>query len=251
VKPGGPAARRRKASPAARMRPFWLTIAIAAVASLGVGAFLASWSGFRPEYVEVTGNAVVKRSEILSHAAIAGNVNMWLQNTGAIASRVRAIPYVSTATVYRVPPSTIVIAVRERSPFAVVDDGVQTALVDRDLRILQLSAGDEALPRFELAQPDVALQAGRFLTDPKAIGMRDDYEAMIAAHVVPLKLEYDRYDGLVATVRGGVRILLGDDADLDKKLLLVDPILAQVVRKQRRVAAVDLRAPRTPVIVFK
>jgi hypothetical protein len=98
---------------------------------------------------------------------------------------------------------------------------------------------------------DAGAVPGQFLTDAKARAMRDDYETMIAAHVVPLALEYDRYDGLVATMRGGVRVLLGSDDDLDKKLALVDPILAQIVRKQQNVAAVDLRAPRTPVLVFK
>ena len=74
---------------------------------------------------------------------------------------------------------------------------------------------------------------------------------MIAAHVVPLELTFDRYGGLVATVRGGIRILFGDDADLEKKLTLVNPILSQLVRARGRVDAVDLRAPSTPVLVYK
>ncbi|HEY1653699.1 MAG TPA: FtsQ-type POTRA domain-containing protein [Candidatus Tumulicola sp.] len=251
MKKGRPPGRRRKPSPTARVRPFWVPIAVAALTSLGAGAFVVSWSGFRPRQIVVTGNAIVPRAEILARAAISGNVNMWLQNTGAIADRVRTIPYVSSARVFRLPPASIVIVVRERVPFAVVASGDSVAAVDRDLRVLQTVAGDRPMPRFVLDVPEGALQPGRFLTEAKALAMRDDYEAMIAAHVVPLQLQYDRYDGLVATVRGNVRILFGDDGDLEKKLPLVDPILAQVVRKQQRVAAVDLRAPRTPVLVFK
>ena len=217
----------------------------------GVAAFAWTWPGFEPSRVEVAGNRVVPSAEIAARAGVLRNVNMWLQNTGAMAKRVATIPYVANAHVYRIPPSSIVIAVRERTPFAVVSTGTQEVVVDRDLRILEPSTGAGTLPRLVLAEPDASMDPGRFLTDAKAVALRDDYEAMIAAHVVPLRLEFDRYGGLVATVRGDVRIMFGDDTDLGKKLPLVDPILAQVVRKQRRVAAVDLRAPGTPVIVFR
>ncbi|MBV8148438.1 MAG: hypothetical protein JO092_05045, partial [Candidatus Eremiobacteraeota bacterium] len=45
--------------------------------------------------------------------------------------------------------------------------------------------------------------------------------------------------------------LFGDDADLTKKAALVNPILAQVDRGRRRISALDLRAPGTPVVVYK
>ena len=236
-------------SVAARMRPFWLPIALAVLIVSAAAGFSLTWSGFGARNVVVTGNRIVSRDEILAHARVATNVNMWLQNTAAMAGRVEAIPYVESAAVFRLPPATMIVHVRERKPFAVVDAGGDAVLVDRNMRVLAPSTGDPPLPRFVLPQQPLA--PGEFLHGAKALALRDDYDALIAAHVVALQLEYDRYDGLVATVRGGVRLLLGSDADLSEKLPLVDPILSQVVRKQRRVAAVDLRAPRTPVIVFK
>jgi cell division protein FtsQ len=246
----GRSPRRRKASATARLRPFWIPIVGIAVIAIAGGAFAVAWPGFEPKYVQVAGNRIVSRSEILAHAAVAGRVNMWLQNTGAMATRVRGIPYVDSVAVYRLPPATVVISVSERTPFAVVRSDERAVLVDRDLRVLQPAPDDSTLPQFVL-KPGVVLEPGRFLTEPAAVALRDDYAAMIAARVVPLQLTFDQFGGLVAVVRGGVRILLGDDADLSKKLALVDPILAQVVRKQRRIAAVDLRAPATPVLVFK
>ena len=43
-----------------------------------------------------------------------------------------------------------------------------------------------------------------------------------------LSLHYDLFNGLVATVRGGVRLLLGDDAELCEEAALIDPILSQI-----------------------
>jgi DNA-binding transcriptional regulator YdaS (Cro superfamily) len=45
--------------------------------------------------------------------------------------------------------------------------------------------------------------------------------------------------------------LLGPQSDLAQKLTLVDAILAQVVHGQRRIAAIDVRAPGTPVVVYR
>jgi cell division septal protein FtsQ len=242
--------RRGKASPAKRLRTFWVPILLLAIVLLGIAAFAVAWPGFDPKTVAVGGNRIVSRTEIVSRAAIRPNVNMWLQSPGAIARRVEAIPYVRTANVHRIPPSTVAISVTERTPFAVVRSGNASALVDADMRVLAAADAGAAPLQFQLP-PGIALDPGAFLTQPSAVALHDDYEALTAAHVVPDELEFDRFGGLVAVVRGGIKIMLGDDADLSKKLPLIDPILAQVVRKQRGVAAVDLRAPGTPVVVYK
>jgi len=243
--------RRRAVSAAARLRPFWVVIAIGlGLAAIG-GLCAVFWPGFYPRSFDVTGNRVVSRDEILQHAAIAGNVNMWLQKPSTIAARIEKIPYVAVAHVHRFPPATIAISVRERTPFAVLRSGNHAVLVDRDLRVLQEVRDEPNLPVLQ-TRAGVGLPDGAFLVEPSVVALRDDYDALTAAHVVPVELSFDSYGGLVATVRGGVRILLGDDSvDLNKKLALVDPILAQVVRKERRVSAVDLRAPSTPVVVYK
>ena len=243
-------ARRRKLPAVRRLRPFWLPLSLLAVAAACAGAFLVAWPGFAPQRVSVTGNRLVSSSEIARRAHVEANVNMWLQNTGAMAARVAAIPYVARVHVYRVPPATVLIAVRERAPFAVVRSGDDAAIVDRDLRVLVPATGTETLPAFVL-QRYLALETGSFLNDGSLKTLRDDYEAMIAAHVVPLELTFDRFGGLVATMRGGVKILFGSEEDFDKKLALVNPVLSQLVRDRRRVEAVDLRAPSTPVLVFR
>jgi hypothetical protein len=46
-------------------------------------------------------------------------------------------------------------------------------------------------------------------------------------------------------------VLLGDDEDIEKKIALIDPILAQTAKAGRHVATLDLRAPNTPVVVYK
>ncbi|HEY1428210.1 MAG TPA: FtsQ-type POTRA domain-containing protein [Candidatus Tumulicola sp.] len=250
MKNKGVQSRRRKRSAARRIRPFWIPLSLAGIVLVAAVTFAVLWPGFDPKHVVASGNRVVSSSDIVKAAQVNMNVNMWLQNNRAIARRVEAIPYIDVARVHRFPPSTVVVAVTERVPYAIVVSDGQPVVVDRHLRVLAPQYDAVALPTFTLP-PGVDLTPGTFIARRDAISLANDYDAMIAGHVVPIELHYDKFGGLVATVRGDIQILLGDDADLAKKLPLVDPILAQDVRKERRVSEVDLRAPGTPVVVYR
>jgi cell division septal protein FtsQ len=245
-----PRPRRKKRSPAARLRPFWFLLVLIALAA-GFGAYYAAtWPGFDPKSVTVSGNRVVPAQEIASRAHISRTQNVWLQSMGAAADRVAAIPYIRTVSIHRGLPASVRVAVTERTPYAKLRYGTQTALVDRDLRVLQMQPGPAALPVFagtSRAMP----AAGTFVKDPDIARLREDYEALSEAHVVVAWLEYDKFGDLVATMRSGVQLLLGDDKMLEQTAPLVGPILSQVAASGRKIAQVDLRAPKTPVVVFK
>ena len=242
--------KRRKKNAAARLRPFWILIGFLILLGVAAAAGAVLWPGFTPKAIDVEGNHNASRAEIVAKAAIAPNVNVWLQNPRAIEARVASIPYVDAVHVHRIPPATIAIDVTERIPFAVVTEGSQAVLVDRDLRVLQAANAPSDLVTFTLpAGSDLA--PGAFLKTEDAIRLKASYDELIAAHVVPIGLGYDKFDGLVATMRGGIRVMLGDDDEMARKIALIDPILAQVVRKGKPADAIDLRAPNTPVVVYK
>jgi len=244
-------AKRRRPTPAQRIRPFWLLIAAAAVL-LAVGAVaLARWPALRPHAIEVVGASIVSKRDVLAQAAIDPQTNIWIQNTGAMRKRIESLPYVKDASIARIPPANVRITIEERAPYAVLASEGQQSLVDHDLRVLAAAGEPEAtLPRFDAALPPGA-QPGTFLTDAPLLALRDDEDALRAAHVDAVALAHDRYGDLVVTLRGGVQILFGEDGDLGKKIPLVQPILTQVARKGRPIAAIDLRAPATPVVVYK
>ncbi len=233
------------------MRRFWIA-ALAIVLFCGAAAAGAAlWPGFYPREIAISGNRVVTRLEIVEHAEVLPNVNMWLQNPHAIAARVETIPYVRDASVHRIPPATVAIAITERAPYAVLRSGTHWALVDRDLRVLEPAAEPSAtLPEFDAAA-GLVLDPGTQLTDPDTVGLRDDYDAIAAAHVDAASVGRDKYGELIATLREGVLLKLGSEEDLQRKLALVDPILVQVGHGGRALASIDLRAPSTPVVVYR
>lgn len=227
-----------------------MPIALCTIVVIVVFAVAATWPGFLTKTVLVTGNDRVSRGEIVTQARVAPHVSIWLQNTGAISRRIEAIPYVDVARVRRIPPSTIRIVVSERKPFAILRSGDDEAVVDRSLRVLEPAPEPAAYPVLIL-EPGVTLEPGAFVRRSSARALRDAYEKIDGGKIVPVSLEYDKFGGLVVTIRGGLRLLLGSENDLSQKLTLADAILAQVVTENRRVAAIDLRAPSAPVLVYR
>jgi cell division protein FtsQ len=246
------AKRRRRPSPVRRLQPFWLLWIVALGIGVAAATFLTSWSALYPHTVDVVGNRVVSRDEILARASIDYQKNMWLQNASAMGSRIDAIPYIATASVHRRLPDTLVIYVTERVPYAFLDAGGSRAIVDHELRVLQdgvpaaLSTG---LPSFRIraAQP---LAPGTFVTDASAQTLRANADALLSAHLDPATLELDRFGDVTVRLRNGIYVLLGDQEKMDEKVRLIEPILTQVDRGKRPVVAIDLRAVNTPVVVY-
>ncbi|MBV9717697.1 MAG: FtsQ-type POTRA domain-containing protein [Candidatus Eremiobacteraeota bacterium] len=241
---------RRKRSPLARLRAFWLPIALSSLALVAVLVLAATWPGFIAKHVTVSGNHEVSRSEILARAAVRPHISIWLQNTRAMVARIDAIPYIATARIVRVPPATIRIDVTERAPFALLRSGGNEALVDRSLRVLEPATGAEPYPVLAI-EPEVEFEPGEFVRTHDATELRDALMVIAARQMEPVELELDRFGGLTVTMRGGIRLLLGEDQDLAQKLTLAAAIRSQVVVRRRRVAAIDLRAPATPVLVYR
>jgi cell division protein FtsQ len=248
----GEAARRRRASPARRLRPFWFLIAVIAVLAAMGGYVLASLPALYPHTVEVDGNRTVAKETILEHAQISLTKNMWLQNTHAMAARIEAIPYIDRAEVHRRPPDTLIIMVTERTPYAFVDDGAVRLTIDHTLRVLQDGAppgADDALPAFAIVLPQ-APAVGAFINDPDLQSLVGDADAIAAAHLDARTLRYDRFGDVTVQLRNGITVMLGDRVGSEQKIPLIKPILDKVDRGKRKVAAIDLRALTTPVVVY-
>jgi len=119
-------------------------------------------------------------------------VTIWLQNTGAIERRIETIPYIARAAVHRGLPASIRIAVVERTPFAVVESGFETAVVDHELRVLEPETAAAAGPVFVL-DSGANLVPGSYVRTREATELRNSYDAIAASHIVATTLALDRF----------------------------------------------------------
>ncbi len=242
---------RVKKSTLEQLRPFWIFITLGVLAAAAAGYYGVTWRGFHAGYITVAGAQIVSRQDVLRKAAVRIDENLWLQNMHAAALRIESIPYVKVAALHRSLPASLQIIVTERTPEAVVVTDRGTALIDADGRVLE-SGGvyPVNLPRvrIHLAEP---LIPGRFLQDPRIARVQRDYRLLLRNKVLVYALQFNKRAELTVQLRSGVTVELGEDADLAHKAALVDPILQQLSGKIEKVTALDLRAPRTPIVVYK
>ncbi len=247
------AQRRRKASALARIKPFWIFAIILAGLIAWGGAWLAQSPWFRVTRVgiEVPLASPVSRDTVRAAAGISRDANVWLINTRAAARRVEAIPYVDGAEIRRgqFPKPFVELAITVRRPTACVsggDDGDVT--IDGTARVLQAGCAAAALPRIDAGKAAVPAPGGT-VADPEVGRLLADAKTLSDANLAVRRVARDRWGGLEAVDVTGVVIHFGSDADLAKKAALVEPV-RKVVAK-RRIRAIDLRAPGTPIVEFR
>lgn len=246
------ARRRSKPSLLARMRMMWLVLFVAG-AVVGTLAYLTMlWPGFDARVAGIEGAHHVSAHEIAQAAALDEQRNLWLQSKRKAELRIEALPYVKRASIHRSLPGRVRIVVSERVPAALValDDG-SLALIDGEARILQ-----RGMPRsahfvvIENVRAPIAA-AGTFITDPTIGRLMGDAKTLTAAGVAVRSIGLEQFGAVTILTRAGLRVRFGADADLPEKIRLIDPILRTVGARLGKVAALDLRSPKTPIVVYR
>ncbi len=243
--------RRSRTSLAVHVRTFWMFAALIVVAVAAVAVALVEAPQFRVRAVSaaLASGTPVRSSDVLKAARVVPDSNLWLLDAGAMRARIEAIPYVLDVSVHRsqFPQPAIAFDVTLRTPTGCVRTSNGVVTIDATARVLQRACAQRELPLVDaggepapppgatLTTPDI----DRLLADAKAIGDR-----------IPVRIvRRDRFGQLEAVDSDGVILRFGADDDLATKLALVEPIRRSTAGI-KKLHAIDLRAPDTPVVEF-
>lgn len=244
--------RRTKPSIAGRLRTLWVVATLVVCIALALGIAIANAPQLRVRTIDanVPSGGPVTKNAVVAAAHIDSTANLWLLNTGAIRRRLEAIPYVATASVHRAqfPRPAVMLDVTLRTPTGCVQSSSGTVTIDATARVLQTDCVSSSLPLVDVGSAP-AVAPGAILTAPDADRLLADARA-IGEHIPVRVVRRDRFGGLEAVDSRGVLLRFGSDADLPAKLALVEPI-RRSAGLGRRLRAIDLRAPTTPVVEFQ
>ena len=223
--------------------------ALIAIAAIGVA--LANAPFFRVHSVDISVpiGSPVNKDAVKSAAHIDSDANVWFLNTGAIRGGIEAIPYVNVAGVHRsqFPQPVVTIDVTMREPTGCVLSNHATVTIDAESRVVQTGCPSDRLPRIDIGN-SALVAPGDQLTAPDVGSLLADAR-IIGDHLGVRSVGRDRFGEIEAVDNQGVTIKFGFDRDLDRKLALVEPI-RQSAGKGRKLRAIDLRKPDTPVVEF-
>ena len=134
-------ARRKGVERAKRRRWFWVVLSVAILITLvGLTWFVLHRSWFSVKTVDVTGAVHESPAQVVAASGLASHPPLISVSAGSVAAGVEQLPWVKSAKVTKRWPSTIQIAVTERSPVGVVADASRWLLVDAEGRILAITA---------------------------------------------------------------------------------------------------------------
>lgn len=163
-----------------------------------------------------------------------------------VEQQVTDLPLVAVADAQRLDPLTVQIEVQERQPSLVaVGDGT-SVLVDREGVVL-IEEQLDGLPVVELSAAPP--QPGNDVGDDAAL---ENAHAVWRGLSGPLRAEVVRFlapdvEGLVLVLDRGIEVRFGSAERIDEKVRALGAILVDVGHTP--IAAIDVRAPRAPVVV--
>lgn len=232
----------------ARLKAGSLVLLVALVLAGYGGYRLAEWPGFHLQRVSVSGNLHVSSAQIVESAAIPRDRNLWLVPLGGAAARIARIPWIASVRLRRLPPATLHIDLTERTPVAVAEEPAGAFGIPAYLLV---DAGGAVIERAQTPRWPLPILRGSDPRSPEFRRMVADLRTLGEAGVNVRELDLTRVGELVAITYTRLKLDLGDDADLAHKASLVNPIITRLGRRVSSVSALDLRAPGTPVIVYR
>jgi cell division protein FtsQ len=218
-----------------------LAVGIVGAVVLAGGA-AAAWSRLLDaRTITVTGASHLSRAAVVRLAGVSTSTDLLSLDGAAVAARLEASPWVASATVERDLPSTLRIAVVERTPVIAVP-------LHGAYRLL---AGDGTSLGMAQRRPTLPIASFRGGVDESSAG----HDA--AATVAPMSLEVRRDivrvvvradTALELTLEGGTTVVYGSAADVVAKARALAAVLDWLRREKAAASSIDVSAPAAPVV---
>jgi cell division protein FtsQ len=222
---------------------------VLAVIGLMASSGLVYHVAFSPRYylrdIRTSGNNLLSPSDVEAVVVEAGSEAFWLR-TDALRHRLMKIPAVAEADIQVVLPDRVEVRVHERAPFAALQSGSSTQLLDLEGRVI--GTVSQAPPILTIRNLDTAEEpSARFDTKAfEAIKVLSKHLSRTAFE--PTTFAYSALSGLEFETREGIIVRLGDSEDLDWKLGALDKMREYLVENRLRAQLIDVRFRDRPYV---
>ncbi|MBB3052684.1 cell division protein FtsQ [Prauserella isguenensis] len=222
-------------SRARALRRRWIAV-LSVLTVLGLAYVLLFTSLLGVRSVEVTGNRDVGADRVREVAEVPERRAMLRVDTDAIAERVADIPGVATVDVSRSWPSTIEIAVTERTPAGVYDTGPKLYLVDAGGVVYkEISKRPQGLPEFRLSEVGARNPETRAV-----VSVRKALPRQLRDKVTEWRA--DSPGSVEFTLRSGKTVRWGDASGSDRKAKVLGALMT------RKGKVYDVSSPELPTV---
>ena len=148
----------------------------------GIVQAITSRTGFAIDNVHVTGNRQTSEIDVLGALGLDGWTSQIGFSAAAARQKILALPWVQEASVHKIYPGTVEIAITEKTPYAIWQHGDELTLVQKDGGIIAPFSG------------------GKFASLPLVVGVG------AASGAAAIVAKVDKFPNLAGRVKGYVRV---------------------------------------------
>lgn len=246
---------------ARKKRSSFLGAVAVLVALAGIIVALLSLPVWRINRIYVEGNNIVSSDLIKDKAEIPMDENIFFLNYGEISKRVNAIPQIKTTQASGRLPSSVVITVEERKPFAVAAVRGRYIVFDDEGFIMESTGLKDAarspskIRVFELPTvvglPERSVIENRQIDPDTMKAIEFSFRALEKImSKSKFELELVSFKDMNVIIDDFIKVKIGSPDDIEKKFFNLSQILRNIPDKST-IEYMDLRAKDAPAVKFK
>ncbi|MFH1826679.1 MAG: FtsQ-type POTRA domain-containing protein [bacterium] len=249
--------RRIKQKPRPKRSRLWSFLFVLIVAA-GLVAYILSLPVWQINNVVVNGAQMLSADEIRSLAGVPLSENLFYTSLKRSRNNLEKISAIKKIHFFRIPPGTVLINIEERQPIATIVFSQKSVVIDEAGYILNQN------PSISFNVPNLAdlpvisgLGEGQALSEGKVSPKVAEIVAEIVVKLARflgaerIQLQLGNLQNINFLLDDLLRVKIGDDQQMKKKMQVFEALLPQVAGKWSNVAYIDVRFPDNPVIKFK
>ncbi len=206
--------------------------------ALSVVSAVSAGAGLAITEVKITGQSETSEVAVLNRLDIGQDPSLLTFDVDAARARIELLPWVDHATLKKLFPNTLEVAIAERTPFAIWQHGSELSLVDASGKIIT-DAIDERYARLPFVVGTGAAERAREFV--ALIDSQPDIAGKVRAGVL---ISGERWNVVLAS---GVEVMLPTDKPA-AALATVATLDAQKQLLSREIATVDMRLPDQMIV---
>ncbi|WP_052356477.1 cell division protein FtsQ/DivIB [[Clostridium] dakarense] len=212
--------------------------------TIGMYSILNS-SLFNTNKVEVEGNKKVKKNEILKNLDIRKDKNIFMYDTNKMEKIVLENPYIEEVQVKRKLPDKLQVLIKEKEIFAIIKDNDDYCYIDKDGNYI------EKIKEISDKESSPIVDIDYIIDENKNIEFKNDetkerllylLECMKENNLYKkiVKVNYEKDDIINMYTKDDIKIILGNDKDLDYNISRMGYIISDLQDDIKRKGTIDL-----------
>ena len=245
--------KRRKRKPWRAL--FWFLVLIVGLALV---FYLLSLPIWQIKDVVVNGTKMLSAQEIKTLAGIPLSKNLFFESFARANRNLVKITAIKSYRIYRIPPATVLISIKERRPIAALVFSHGSLFVDREGYILNrnanLSLDISDLPDLPVVS---GLESKNILSSEKIDGTTTKIIVDVIIKLADflalqkIQLELTAFEDINLLLDDVLKVKLGTAEQLKTKMQVFAALLPEIAGKWSKVHYVDVRYPANPVIKYR